>query len=61
VKGSEVKQMLRAHKCCFYREGRNHEIWFSPITGKKFQVPRHDNKEVATGTVNNIKRSAGIK
>ena len=60
MKGSEVKQMLRAHKCCFYREGRNHEIWFSPITGKKFPVPRHGAKEMATGTVNSILRSAGI-
>lgn len=61
MKVSELKKLLRASGCKLYREGRNHEIWFSPITGKKFQVPRHDSKEIATGTVNNIKRSAGIE
>lgn len=60
MKVSELKKLLRAGGCKLYREGRNHEIWISPA-GKKFQVPRHDAKEIATGTVNNIKRSAGIE
>lgn len=61
MKASELKKLLRANKCYIQREGSNHEIWFSPITGKAFPVPRHGAKEVATGTVMNIKRTAGIE
>ena len=61
MKASELKKLLRANGCCIHREGTNHEIWYSPITGKKFPVPRHDAKEIATGTANSIKRSAGIE
>lgn len=61
MKTSELKQILKAHGCYLVREGTNHEIWFSPITGQKFPVPRHGAKELPTGTVNSIKRSAGIK
>ena len=61
MKASELKKLLRENGCYIHREGTNHEIWFSPITGKKFPVPRHDVKEIATGTVSSIKRSAGIE
>lgn len=61
VKTSELKKLLSKSGCYLYREGTNHEIWFSPVTGKKFQVPRHDSKEIAVGTANNIKRCAGLK
>ena len=61
MKASELKKLLRASGCYIHREGTNHEIWFSPITGKKFPVPRHDAKEIATSTVSSIKRSAGIE
>lgn len=61
MKTSELKQILKTHGCYLVREGTNHEIWFSPITGQKFPVPRHGTKELPTGTANSIKRSAGIK
>ncbi len=32
-----------------------------PITGEKFPVGRHSKEEVPTGTLQNIKRAAGIK
>ena len=60
MKTSELKKILRANGCYIVREGTNHEIWFSPITGIKFSVPRHGAKEMATGTVNSILKSAGI-
>ena len=58
MKTSELRKILRANGCYVVREGTNHEIWFSPITGKKFPVPRHGAKEMATGIVNSILRSA---
>ena len=61
MKGSELKKMLKENDCEIDREGKNPEIWRSRKTGKKFSVPRHDSKDVPTGTVNNIKRSAGIE
>lgn len=61
MKGCELKKQLSTSGCYIIREGSNHEIWYSPITGKKFTVPRHDSKEIAPGTVRNIKRSAGIQ
>ncbi|MEY8318818.1 type II toxin-antitoxin system HicA family toxin [Oscillospiraceae bacterium 50-58] len=60
MKVSEVKKLLRKNGCCMVRQGSRHEIWISPMTGKKFQVPRHASQEVATGTLDSIKESAGI-
>lgn len=61
VKGNELKKELSAGGYYFFREGINHEIWYSPITNKKFTVPRHDSKEVPSGTVRNIKKLVGIE
>ena len=61
MKVSEVKKMLRANDCYFYREGSRHEIWMSRTTGKKFLVPRHGTHDVPPGTLKSIKDSAGIE
>jgi predicted RNA binding protein YcfA (HicA-like mRNA interferase family) len=42
-------------------QGSNHEIWFSPITGKRFPLPRHDSKELASGTKADIEEQSGVK
>ena len=42
------------------RQGTSHEIWESPITNERFSVPRHDSQEIRTGTLENIKKQAGI-
>ncbi|WP_277464709.1 type II toxin-antitoxin system HicA family toxin [Parabacteroides sp. PF5-6] len=60
MKTSELKRILRAEGCYFYSHGGNHDHWYSPITGKKFQVPRHDSQEIPNGTLKSIKRRAGI-
>lgn len=46
--------------CYKTREDSNHEIWISPITGKKFQIPRHYSPELPTGTKKNIRNMAGL-
>lgn len=61
MRTSEMKRRLRAAGCQLKREGANHEIWYSPITGKNFQVPRHDSQELPTGTAQSIMKQAGLK
>ena len=57
----ELKRLLKKNGCYFHHQGKRHEIWENPTTGKQFPVGRHDAKEVKSGTVNAIKKDAGIK
>lgn len=53
-----VKAKLRDAGCNFDRQGKgDHEIWFSPITGKKFPV---DQDIRSRHTANGIMKQAGI-
>lgn len=61
MKVSEMKRLLRKSGCRFDHDGGNHEIWYSPMTNKYFPIPRHDSKELATGTADKIKSQAGLK
>ena len=61
IRYSELKRELRERGCLKDSEGKRHEWWYSPITGKHFPVARHDGQEVPPGTLNNIKRDAGLK
>ncbi len=37
-----VKKLLHKKKCRFVRQGRgDHEIWGSPINGRRFMVDNH--------------------
>ena len=49
MKTSQFVQVLKASGCYLVRNGGNHDIWFSPITGIKVPVPRHGSKEVPKG------------
>lgn len=47
-----------AHGCVFVREGKgSHEIWQSPISGRRFSVPV---TIVVAPTANAILKQAGI-
>ena len=61
MKSSELKKLLREKGCMQEGEYTNHERWYSPITGKHFAVPRHNAKEIASGTANRILKDAGLK
>ena len=54
MKYSELVKILRKHKCRIIRHGANHDIWFSPLTQKQFEIPRHRSQEVKTGIANAI-------
>lgn len=61
MKYSELEKMLKAAGCTVYREGKEHQIWYSPITKKTFPVGRHRTEDVRKGTLNSIMRDAGLK
>ena len=57
----ELKRLLRKNGCEVIREGKNHEIWYSRITGKQFPIGRHTKEEVPKGTLKSIREAAGLK
>ncbi|MBO4655499.1 MAG: type II toxin-antitoxin system HicA family toxin [Bacteroidales bacterium] len=61
MKTSELLKRLLDSGCTMVRHGANHDIWYSPITGKRFSVPRHTSKEVSMGTLKDISRKSGIE
>ena len=61
MKTSELKNQLKKMGCFKVREGSNHEIWKSPVTGREFTVGRHGNKDVPIGTAENILKAAGLR
>lgn len=61
MKVSELKRLLKQNGCRFEEDYTRHEWWYSPKTGKYFPVPRHDAKEIPTGTLNSILKDAGLK
>lgn len=61
MKVSEMIKKLKQAGCYKTDEGSKHDQWYSPKTGKYFMVPRHQSKELATGTANQIMKDAGLK
>ena len=54
----DVKKILKANGCWFVRQGRgDHEIWESPINGKRFTV---DGKIMSRHTANGTLEDAGL-
>ena len=60
MKVSELKKLLKKNGCFLFRQGTNHEIWEN-ANGDLFAVPRHNSKEIPTGTAKAILTEAGIK
>ena len=61
MKTSEAKRKLGKAGCYFLEHGGAHDCWYSPITKKRFRIPRHDSQELATGTKRSIEKSSGVK
>ena len=58
---NELKRKLRKIGCAETGTEQNgHPLWFSPKTGKTFQLSHHGQQEVATGTLRKIKKDAGL-
>jgi len=61
MKVSEMVKLIKKIGCYKVKEGTNHEIWYSPITGISFTIPRHYSQELKSGTENNIRKQSGLK
>ena len=61
MKTSALKRLLRKAGCYKKVEGGNHELWYSPATGKTNPISRHDAQEIASGTAEKIMKDAGLK
>lgn len=55
-----IQEAAEGVRCYFVSHGGRHDRWYSPITGNRFSVPRHDAQEIPTGTLRVIKKQAGI-
>ena len=61
MKVSELTKLLKKNGCYLDEHGARHDLWYSPITGKRFTVPRHKSQDVPQGTLNSILKDAGLK
>ncbi|MBQ3659639.1 MAG: type II toxin-antitoxin system HicA family toxin [Bacteroidales bacterium] len=60
MKTSELKRLLKAHGCYELSTGKEHDVWYSPITNARVRIPRHQSQEVPKGTLRCILKQAGI-
>lgn len=61
MKYNELERKLKKIGC--YNTGKQmagHPIWYSPITGKYFQLSNHGKEEVARGTLRSILIASGL-
>lgn len=61
MKINELQRLLKQYGCYLVAHGKRHDRWYSPLSGSKFSVPRHESKEVPTGTLGTILKQAGIE
>jgi predicted RNA binding protein YcfA (HicA-like mRNA interferase family) len=61
MKVSELTRLARKKGCKIKRHGAEHDIWINPKTGGTARIPRHQSKEVATGTAHDIMSCLGLK
>lgn len=60
MKTSELIKILKKNGCYLLRNGKKHDVWYSPKTDRQFTVPRHLSQDIPKGTYNNIKKDAGF-
>ena len=60
MKVSELTKKAKKIGCYIKRHGADHDIWVNPKTGSTARIPRHQSKEVATGTALEIMKDLGI-
>ncbi len=60
MKTSELLKLFKKNNIVLIQHGKRHDIYYSATTDKKIAIPRHA-KEIATGTLNRIKKDAGLE
>ena len=62
MKYHELERKVRKAGCYDTKKQQcGHPLWYSPATGKTFQMSNHGSEEVAKGTLKAILKAAGIK
>jgi predicted RNA binding protein YcfA (HicA-like mRNA interferase family) len=61
MKTSEFLRKAADVGCYFISHGKEHDVWYSPVTKKYFRVPRHKNQELKGGTLHGMSKDAGLK
>jgi predicted RNA binding protein YcfA (HicA-like mRNA interferase family) len=61
MKYSEVERKLKKEGCYFISHGTNHDWWYSPISNRRFQIPRHKSAEAKEKTLKSISEQSGVK
>ena len=57
----ELRRKLEVPGCRFRRQADGfHEMWVNPANGRRAIIPRHGNRDLATGTLHQIRRDLGI-
>ena len=57
----EMRRKLEILGCRFQRQADgSHELWVNPANGRRTPIPRHGNRDLATGTLHRIRRNLGI-
>lgn len=59
MKVSEFLKKAAKIGCQFVSHGKEHDVWYSPKTGKYFRVGRHGSQEIKGGTLNSMMKDAG--
>lgn len=60
MKYSEITRRLKSAGCYIKKEGSNHTLWYSPITGRMFPVSRHKSEEAKRLTLKSISEQSGV-
>lgn len=61
MKYSELERKLADAGCYCVKKKGSHPKWYSPITGKTFDLSHHGKEEVRPGTLKSIIRDSGVK
>ena len=60
MKANELVRLAKKYGCHIKRHGAEHDIWINPQTGQTARIPRHQSKDVATGTAQSIIKDLGL-
>jgi predicted RNA binding protein YcfA (HicA-like mRNA interferase family) len=61
MKTSEFLRKAADAGCYFVSHGKEHDVWYSPVTKKYFRVSRHQSQELKGGTLHGMSKDAGLK
>ena len=61
MKVSELKRLMQKKGCKFNKHNSRHDEWINLVNNLKAQIPRHDSREIPTGTVKRILKDLGLE